>query len=55
LATVQSLGNFAASGIAGLIWSTVGPAAAFDYLVVWMIVAAAGFVILMKRGSVTRI
>jgi len=53
LATVQSLGNFAASGIAGLIWSTVGPEAAFDYLVVWMIVAAAGFAALLTRSQVS--
>ena len=51
LATVQSLGNLAASGIAGLIWSTLGPAAAFRYLVVWMLIAAVGFVVLLTRAA----
>ena len=48
LATVQALGNFAASGLAGLIWTVVGPEVAFRYLVVWMVVAAVGFVVLAR-------
>ena len=40
LATVQSFGNFAASGIAGLLWTAVGPTWAFAYLTGWMILAA---------------
>ncbi|MBA3743739.1 MFS transporter [Sporichthya sp.] len=51
LATVQSLGNLAASGIAGLIWSTAGPEAAFQYLVAWMLIAAVGFVVLLRRAG----
>jgi MFS family permease len=47
LATAQSLGNLLASALAGVIWSTVGPAAAFRYLVVWMVVAAVGFALLV--------
>jgi len=43
LATVQSLGNFAASAIAGLLWTLVSPAAAFVYLAGWMLVALAAF------------
>jgi MFS family permease len=39
MATVQSLGNFAASSTAGLIWTVVSPQAAFLYLAGWMIIA----------------
>ncbi len=43
LATVQSLGNFAASTIAGLLWTLVSPTAAFIYAAAWMLVALAAF------------
>ena len=36
LAAVQSFGNLAASGIAGLIWTIASPTAAFVYVAVWM-------------------
>ena len=39
LAGAQSIGNLAASGIAGLIWTFVSPRAAFAYLAAWMAVA----------------
>lgn len=39
LAAVQAVGNFAASAIAGLIWTTISPTAAFVYLTVWMLIA----------------
>ncbi len=42
LATVQSLGNLAASGIAGLLWTLASPATAFFYLTAWMILALIG-------------
>ena len=42
LAAAQSLGNFAASAVAGLLWTLVSPAAAFGYLVVWMALALVG-------------
>lgn len=42
LATIQSLGNLAASAIAGLLWTVVSPTAAFAYLTVWMAVALFG-------------
>lgn len=42
LATVQSLGNLAASAIAGLLWTAVSPTAAFTYLSVWMGLALIG-------------
>jgi MFS family permease len=41
LAAVQSFGNFAASGIAGLLWTVTSPSWAFAYLTCWMILAAA--------------
>jgi MFS family permease len=40
LAAVQSFGNFAASGIAGLLWTIASPSWAFAYLTGWMILAA---------------
>jgi MFS family permease len=43
LATVQSLGNFAASAIAGLLWTLVSPTAAFLYAAGWMVIALAAF------------
>ncbi|MDQ0992094.1 MFS transporter [Streptomyces sp. V3I7] len=56
LATVQSLGNLAASGIAGILWSTVSPTAAFAYLAAWMAIALAGLLVtaprlMQRRGS----
>jgi MFS family permease len=41
LASVQSFGNLAASGIAGIIWTVVSPTAAFLYIAAWMLVAVA--------------
>ena len=40
LAAIQSLGNFAASAVAGLLWTAVSPRAAFLYLTAWMLVSA---------------
>ena len=39
---VQSHGNLAASGIAGLLWSVFSPTWAFAYLAGWMILASPG-------------
>lgn len=39
LAAVQSFGNLAASGIAGLIWAVISPTAAFLYIAAWMAVS----------------
>ncbi|CAN5836543.1 MFS transporter [soil metagenome] len=39
LAAVQSFGNFAASVIAGMLWTAISARAAFTYLAVWMGVA----------------
>ena len=43
LAAIQSLGNFAASAVAGLLWTAVSPQAAFLYLAAWMCASLAAF------------
>ena len=53
LATIQSLGNFAASAIAGLLYTVVSPRAAFLYLAVWMIVAVVAFIGVRVRPAKT--
>ncbi|MFG2983096.1 MFS transporter [Streptomyces sp. NPDC048258] len=50
LATVQSLGNLAASTIAGLLWILVSPTAAFAYLTAWMGVALIGLLWSARRA-----
>ncbi|MGH7498555.1 MAG: MFS transporter [Gemmatimonadales bacterium] len=50
LAAAQSIANFAASSIAGLLWTLVSPMMAFGYLAVWAMVALVGFV-LVGRGA----
>ena len=42
LATVQSLGNFAASAVAGLLWTAISPTAAFTYITAWTVLAVFG-------------
>lgn len=42
LAGIQSFGNFAASAVAGLLWTAVSPRAAFLYLAAWMLIALIG-------------
>jgi len=44
LATVQALGNLAASATAGILWTAVSPQAAFLYLAAWMLIALAALV-----------
>ena len=39
LATVQAIGNVAASVIAGLLYTVASPAVAFTYLAAWMVIA----------------
>lgn len=41
LATVQAIGNVAASVVAGLLYTFASPTVAFGYLAVWMVVALA--------------
>jgi hypothetical protein len=43
LAGVQSLGNFAASAIAGILWTVVSPTVAFLWLSAWMAIACTAF------------
>ena len=52
LAAIQSLGNLGASAIAGIIWTTVSPTAAFIYLAGWMLVAVV--VLLTSRSARAR-
>jgi nitrate/nitrite transporter NarK len=42
LATIQAIRNFAASAIAGVLWTAISPTAAFLYLTAWMLVALIG-------------
>jgi MFS family permease len=42
LAAIQSVGNLAASGIAGLLWTWASPRVAFGYLAGWMVLALVG-------------
>jgi MFS family permease len=51
LAAVQSIGNFAASGIAGILWSAVSPTAAWAYLAAWMLLAFIGIATTRPRGQ----
>ncbi|MGP3980574.1 MFS transporter [Streptomyces sp. KR80] len=51
LATVQSLGNLTASTVAGVLWSTVSPTAAFGYLAAWMALALAGLLAVARRPA----
>ncbi|MGD0165829.1 MAG: MFS transporter [Gaiellaceae bacterium] len=44
LAAVQSFGNFAASAVAGGLWTLVSPRAAFAYLAAWMLLSLAALV-----------
>jgi MFS family permease len=53
LAGAQSLGNFVASAIAGILWTTVSPTAAFLWLSAWMVIACIAF-LTMPRASVRR-
>ncbi len=49
LAAIQSLGNFAASAVAGLLWTVVSPRAAFLYLTAWMLVSLVAFAAARRR------
>jgi len=49
LAAIQSLGNFAASAVAGLLWTAISPRVAFLYLTAWMCVSVAAFATPRRR------
>jgi MFS family permease len=53
LAAIQSVGNLAASGIAGLLWTWASPRVAFGYLAGWMVLALIGLAgaRLRRRGE----
>jgi MFS family permease len=56
LAVAQSIGNLAASAIAGVIWTAVSPTAAFCYLAGWMVLALGGLLVMKPvrpTGSAT--
>lgn len=54
LAGAQSFGNFAASAVAGILWTTVSPTAAFLWLAGWMLIAFVAFAATPRVRSATR-
>lgn len=48
LAAVQSFGNLAASGVAGVLWTAFSPGVAFVYLALWMVIALGGCINLFR-------
>lgn len=53
LATVQAIGNVAASAIAGLLYTVVSPTMAFAYLAVWMLIALVTLTWAARRAPAT--
>ncbi|WP_254897379.1 MFS transporter [Amycolatopsis sp. Hca4] len=51
LATIQAGGNFVASAIAGVLWTSVSAQAAFFYLTAWMVLALIGLALASLRHS----
>lgn len=51
LATVQAIGNFAASAIAGLLWTLGSPTIAFLYLTIWMLLALLGLLTVTRTSN----
>ena len=49
LAALQSAGNLAASGFAGLLWTAVSPRAAFIYAATCMVLALAGLAVARRH------
>jgi MFS family permease len=49
LATIQAVGNLAASGIAGILWTAASPTIAFGYLTAWMLIALTVLVVSRSR------
>jgi len=49
LAALQSVGNLAASAVAGALWTLVSPAAAFIYAAAWMLLALAALGLTLRR------
>ena len=53
LGGIQAFGNLAASVVAGIVWTTVSPRAAFLYLGGWMVVALIALVPQLSTGRPT--
>jgi MFS family permease len=51
LAAVQSFGNFAASAVAGVLWTLVSPRAAFAYLAAWMLLSLVTLAFVRSRSG----
>jgi MFS family permease len=51
LAAIQSFGNLAASGVAGLLWTAASPRVAFGYLAGWMVLALVGLAAAGRPGG----
>jgi MFS family permease len=51
LAAIQSVGNLAASAIAGALWTLISPAAAFLYAAAWMALAVAGLLLSNRSAA----
>lgn len=49
LAGVQSLGNLAASSVAGILWTALSPSWAFAYLAAWMLLALVVFAMTIRH------
>jgi MFS family permease len=45
LAAIQAAGNFAASAVAGILWTAISPTVAFGYLTAWMLIALMALVL----------
>jgi hypothetical protein len=54
LAATQSVGNLAASAIAGILWTAISPAAAFAWLAGWMLLATVAFLLARDPEPVVR-
>lgn len=51
LATIQVIGNFAASAIVGLLWTLGSPTIAFLYLTIWMLLALLGLLTVTRTSN----
>jgi MFS family permease len=54
LAASQSAGNFAASAIAGILWTTTSPSVAFSWLAVWMGISCLAFLSVRAPSPLAR-
>jgi MFS family permease len=53
LAAIQSIGNFAASAVAGVLWTAVSPTVAMLYAAGWMVLALGALAVTRSRDSHT--